>query len=260
LPSKQIGKERIWFRYHDGSEPGLLFVHGAGGNSLSWILQYRHFRGKRIIVQPDLPGHGKSTGDGRESLVAYARFLKNLVTELGLSRVVVAGHSMGGGIALEFAINYPDLVEGLVLAGTGARLTVSGRIIDLVSTNPAALPKLLSKWICAPGVSRVIIKRSIAMLEQTDPKVLQKDFEACKRLDLTPEIDRIEAPAVVITGMQDRMTPVIMGRQLTQGLPNARHVILEGAGHMVMVEKAQEFNSTMDSFLHEIAQHKFRYR
>ncbi|OHD71127.1 MAG: hypothetical protein A2W19_03995 [Spirochaetes bacterium RBG_16_49_21] len=98
----------------------LIFIHGAGNSGAAWHLQKRHFSGSRAIT---LPGHPH--GAPLESIDRYAAWLHDYIAENDFGAPVLAGQSMGGGIALSYALNYPDGLSGLVLVATGARLRVN---------------------------------------------------------------------------------------------------------------------------------------
>ena len=99
--------------------PPLVLVHGAGGSRLDWAPELRRLPDARVIAL-DLPGHGKSTAPGRNTLDAYARDVAALLDALALDRAVIVGHSMGGGVAQLLALDWPERIAGLVLLGTGA--------------------------------------------------------------------------------------------------------------------------------------------
>jgi pimeloyl-ACP methyl ester carboxylesterase len=106
----------------------ILCLHGTGCNSLHW-LKVEPPEGWQIIAV-DLPGHGRSKEDPLDSIDEYATWVRNVIIDLG-ERVLLAGHSMGGAIAQSVAYSYPDLLSGLMLACTGARLQVSPQLLDL---------------------------------------------------------------------------------------------------------------------------------
>src|SRR5512136_2181794 len=95
---------------HEGGrrlKPPLVLVHGAGSNHLFWPPDVRRLSGYRVIT-PDLPGHGKTTGPGRQSIHDYASDIREFITVVGLSRAVFVGHAMGGAICMALALDHPD--------------------------------------------------------------------------------------------------------------------------------------------------------
>jgi len=252
VPIVEFPGERIWVRAADGPEPALVFVHGAGGSSLSWIIQYRQLKGRNRIVQLDLPRHGRSGGQGRGHLVEYAEVVLGLLDALAIERAVLLGHSMGGGVIIELALRHPERVAGLVLTATGAKLGVSPLILQQIDEAPETLPALMGDWICAPGAPEEIVQRSVTMLSETAPEVLGGDFRACNILDLRPRLAEIAAPCLVVCGVEDKLTPPRYSEYLAEQIADAELLLIEKAGHMVMVEQPEAFRAGVLSFLARI--------
>ena len=249
MPTVEFADERLWVRSADGPSPPLVFVHGAGASSLSWILQYRQYRGRHRLVQVDLPGHGRSAGAGRAALPEYAAVVLGLLDALGLDRVVLFGHSMGGGIALALALAAPERLAGLVLTSTSAKLGAAPPVLRQIREAPETLPELMGPFICAPGAPAEIVERSVAMLVEAGPELLAGDLEACEIPDHRPRLAEIQVPALVVTGRQDLLTPPADAEHLAAHLPDAELRLIEGAGHMVMIETPAEYHAAVDVFL-----------
>src|SRR5574337_242258 len=109
--------------------PLLVLVHGAGGTHRHWPEEVRALPGRRVIAL-DLPGHGGSPGPAPGTVAGLARSVLGLLDALGVPGAVVAGHSMGGAVALTLALEAPARVAGLCLVGTGARLRVSPAVLQ----------------------------------------------------------------------------------------------------------------------------------
>ena len=249
MPIVEFSSERLWVRAADGPAPALVFVHGAGGSSLSWIIQYRQFKGRRRIVQLDLPGHGRSGGQGRTDLGEYAEIVTGLLDAMAIERAVLFGHSMGGAIALELALRHPERVAGLVLTATGAKLGVSPLMLQQIEQAPETLPALMGDWICAPGAPDEIVQRSVKMLTEAAPGVLANDFRACNVLDLRPRLAEITAPCLIVGGTGDLLSPPRYSEYLAEQIDDADLLLIENAGHMVMVEQPEEYRAGVQTFL-----------
>ena len=103
-----------------GSGPAILLIHGIGDNSTTWTAVQIELAQRFTVIAPDLLGHGKSDKPRADySVAAYANGMRDLLSVLGVDRVTVIGHSLGGGVAMQFAYQFPHLVERLVLVGSG---------------------------------------------------------------------------------------------------------------------------------------------
>jgi pimeloyl-ACP methyl ester carboxylesterase len=227
----------------------IIFVHGAGGNAFAWQNQRRGLdRGVNTICV-DLPGHGQSSGPNCTSIADYSHWLKRFTDSLGLTYVIVAGHSMGGGVILEAAIEYPEMLEALILVGSGARLRVSPEIFQALETDFSTAAEQLVRNCYGPGTSKKLIKWGLEHLLKELPEVVLADFRACHDFDRMDDVAQIKKPALVLCGSEDSMTPAKYSQYLAEKLQRATLRIVNGAGHMAMVEKPFEVNASILKFL-----------
>lgn len=227
----------------------IVFVHGAGGNGLLWQNQRRALdRGVNTICL-DLPGHGQSSGEGYSTVGEYSQWLIRFIQSMGLRSVVVAGHSMGGGVALEAALESPDELEALILIGSGARLKVSPKIIQGLESDFETTASKVIHQCYGPGSSDRIIKWGLEQFLGEGTEVIKEDFKACNEFDRINDIAQIKQPALVLCGGEDTMTPPKYSQYLAEHLPQAVLRIIEGAGHMVMVEDPFKVNASILKFL-----------
>jgi pimeloyl-ACP methyl ester carboxylesterase len=232
----------------------LVLIHGAGGNHLSWPPGLRRMPGKRVIAL-DLPGHGKSAGSGLTSIQGYAEALDRWLEGIGLGSVVLAGHSMGGAIALWSALEHPGRVAALVLIGTGARMRVHPELLKN-SQDEASFQRavtLVTEWSYSGQAPQSLVRLASQRLAEVPPQVLHADFLACDGFDVLGYLEQVRQPALVVCGEADRMTPLKYARYLANGLPAARLVVIQGVGHMAMLEKPQEVAAAVGSFLGGLA-------
>ena len=134
------------YRSETPSYPPLLLLHGAGGTHLNWPAEIRRLAGYEIYAV-DLPGHGKSEGHGEQTIAGYAQGIISWMDSVQLYRAFLIGHSMGGMIALQLALDSPQRVSGLGLVSSGARLPVNPELIENTansSTFLAALERIQS--------------------------------------------------------------------------------------------------------------------
>jgi pimeloyl-ACP methyl ester carboxylesterase len=227
----------------------LVFVHGSGGSHLHWNFQRRFFQESHNVVLVDLPGHGTVGGGGEDSVRAYAEHLFHLVRTLPHSTTCLVGHSLGGAIVQTFALLYPDHVEALGLVGTGARLRVLPEILTGLEHRFEQTVRMIAHHAFSREASPQLIQRGVEVMLNTPPAVLLGDFAACDRFDIMERLGEVRIPTLVICGSDDRLTPPKYSRYLAERIQNARLELIEGAGHMVMMEQPQQFNRRAMAFL-----------
>ena len=233
--------------------PPVILVHGAGGNCLSWPPGIRRLSGERVL-SVDLPGHGKSNGLGKNSIQEYSDSLVSLMDELKIEKGVVMGHSMGGGIVLQLALDHPERVSGLGLIATGARLPVSKKLIDELafpSTQSQALHHII-EWSYGPLAGENLKQLGLKKLRETRPAVLSGDLHACETFDVTERLSEIQAPTLVVCGSEDRMTPLHFSTKLAEEIPDAALQIIESTGHMLVAEQPNRLAKIMELFVNSL--------
>jgi len=230
----------------------LVFVHGSGGDHLLWNYQRRFFENSHNVVAVDLPGHGEAGSDGEDSIGAYAGHLLNLVRALPGDVYCLIGHSLGGAIIQEFTLLHPQYVEALVLVGTGARLRVLPEILEGIQQKFEETVRSICDYAFSKKASRDMIEKGIETMLQARPGVLYGDFAACDRFDIMDQVGTIRVPTLVVCGGDDMLTPPKYSQFLAEKITGARLEIIDGAGHMVMIEKPGELNSSVIEFLQSL--------
>lgn len=246
-----VAGEKIFYFHHEGnlsSRGDLVFVHGAGGSHLHWPPQLRRLAGANTYAL-DLPGHGQSEGQGRTAISAYADFVAAFLDTLGLEQVTLVGHSMGGGTALDFALRYPERLAGLVLVGSGARLRVAPAILNSIHQDFEAAVRLICDYAFGPDASEQLKRAGHRQMRQTDPDVLHSDFSACNTFDVMGRLGEIRCPALAICGTKDRLTFPKYSAYLRDHIPGAQLALIEGAGHMVMLERPKAVSQAIADFI-----------
>lgn len=230
----------------------VVFLHGAGGSHHTWRDQWAGLKGVARLVIPDLPGHAESMGDPRETVEEYAAWVADFVKEAGISKFVLAGHSMGGAIALQAAADRMKGLEALILAGTGAKLKVSPVIFNGIAGKFREFAPELVEWMMARATGPVLRDDVTKDILSTKPSTFASDFRACDGFDLRGRLDGIGVPTLVIVGDDDRLTPLRYSEYLATNIPGAVLKIIHDAGHIAMLEKSEEFNSVIAAFLHSL--------
>ena len=234
------------------SRRGVVFLHGAGGSHHTFRDQWAGLKGVARLVIPDLPGHGRSGGPPLESVDACAAWVVEFVKEIGLDRFILAGHSMGGAIALQVALGGRKGLEALVLLGTGARLRISPVIFDGIGERFREFAPELVGWMTSAASSELLREDVASDVLSTRPATFLADFHACNGFDVMNRLDAIRVPTLVISGDDDRLTPLKYGEYLAVNIPGAVLKIIHGVGHLAMLEKPTEVNAVITSFIHSL--------
>lgn len=231
----------------------LLLIHGAGGNHLHWPSEMRRLPQARVI-SVDLPGHGASPGGGEDSIDAYHERLLDLLDALELPAVVWGGHSMGGAIALAAALQSPQRVGGLLLVGSGGRLRVHPAILAHLAEGDGfeAGMAMIGERSYGPQTPPMLRSVGLSRMAEISPQVMLGDLRACDQFDVLDELEQITAPAQIICGSDDQMTPPKYSRFLAEALRRSRLDIIEGRGHMVMLEAPRQVAALVGAFLQSL--------
>jgi pimeloyl-ACP methyl ester carboxylesterase len=243
-----------------GEGRAVLLIHGLGSDHRGWEYQENDLKSHFQLVNPDLRGHGQSRGGTTDFVPArrFAEDLDTLLSHLHLNRAHVIGESMGGIIALEFVLDFPERVDRLVLVDTTPRVTeetadvvYSWREAQLAGGNEAFFRASL-----ASGFSPQWIKENPEIVEHLRQKAQSMNAEGVvaaglglATTDLSERLSEIAAPTLVIHGDSDRIINIEMGRLMNRGIKNSGFKVLKGCGHSPTVQKAKELNRLLISFL-----------
>jgi pimeloyl-ACP methyl ester carboxylesterase len=227
------------------SRHNLLLLHGAGGNHLAWPPELRRLAGAKVYAL-DLPGHGRSPGGGCRTIAAYADAVALFVSALKLPEVALAGHSMGGAIALELALRGPAWLSRLVLLGSSARLRLAPAY--LAGLEREGLRRFV-RQAYGPDAPGEMVHRGLQLLGQSSPDLLRGDFAACAAFDVAGRLGEVKTPTLVICGASDQLAPLSHSQYLREQIAGASLLIVEGAGHMVMLEEPLAVARAIAGFL-----------
>jgi len=234
----------------DPSLPAVVFIHGAGFDHSVWALQSRWFAHHGFaVLAPDLPGHGRTPGAPLKTIGEMADWIAALIAASGATTAELIGHSMGSLIALETAARHPARVSALRLIGTAVTMTVGPDLLKAAEANDHDAIDMVTIWGLGPSAEiggnlapgLWMHGGALRVLEATRPGVLFNDLAACNAYDnALAAAAKVSVPATVIIGERDMMTPAKAGKALAAALPNARTVVLRGAGHTMMTERPDE--------------------
>lgn len=258
-----------------GEGPALVLVHGVAGSFENWREVIEPLARTHTVIAPDLPGHGASVGGaGDYSLGALAAGLRDLLVTLGKERVTLVGHSLGGGVAMQFSYQFPEMVERLVLVssgGLGPEVSLVLRAAALPGADPfIALTADVGRRVAPPiarGLSALGLQPNADVAEVlrgygtlVDPERRASFLATIKavigtggqRIAATDRLYLAEAvPTLIVWGEDDRIIPVKHGEDAHRHVPGSRLEIFEGVGHLPQVEAPLRFVRTLEGFIAE---------
>jgi pimeloyl-ACP methyl ester carboxylesterase len=277
LASEEVVLHGHRVRFHRaGTGPLLVLLHGIASTADTWAPVATGLARCHTVLAPDLLGHGESAKPrGDYSLGAYASGVRDLMTALGHDRATVVGHSLGGGIAMQFAYQYPERVERLVLissGGLGREVHVLLRAATLPGSE-AVMALMGGGWARAAGgaVSSALgrvglragedlagIASGIASLGDAEARAA---FAHTVRAAIDPRGQRISAvdrlylaaelPTLIVWGERDPMIPAAHGRAAHEAMPGSRLEVFAGAGHFPHREQPDRFVVLLERFIAE---------
>ncbi|TFG28158.1 alpha/beta hydrolase [Candidatus Thorarchaeota archaeon] len=228
--------------------PTIILIHGSGGSSATWFMQLRGLSDEFQVVAIDLNGHGKSPDRSEQNTTeSYLEDIEEIVRKY--DRPVIGGHSMGGMLAQLFALRFPDLIRGIILVGTGARLRVASFIFDTIDNNFEEYVEGASNFMFYEHASKELIEASKHEIRKCKPAIIRRDFAACNGFDIMETVSEIAHPTLIIVGEQDIMTPVKYSQYLHDNIPNSKMHVIPKAGHSVMLEQSYEFNTHVKEWM-----------
>jgi len=264
LKTMTLHGDRVAYR-DEGAGEVLLLVHGMGGSSNSWSGVIPLLAKKYRVIAPDLLGHGESDKPrGDYSVGAFAVLLRDLLDSLDVTRVTVIGHSLGGGIAMQFAHQHRQYCERIVLVSSGGFGGDVGRVLRLLSLpgSELVLPLIASRHaVLAGNALRALMGSSDRF--KARPSLSNRDNRQAFLRTLRSVVDfRGQAvsalnrlcfhgvlPALIISGDQDRVIPVEHARAAHQTLPNSRLHIMSGVHHHPPTERPEAVARLIDDFV-----------
>jgi pimeloyl-ACP methyl ester carboxylesterase len=256
-----------------GSGPLLLLIHGIAGSVENWQEVIEPLAQRHTVLAPSLPGHGESApGAGDYSLGALAAGLRDLLVALGQERATLVGHSLGGGVAMQFAYQFPELTERLVLVssgGLGAEVSAVlraatlpgadlfiGASAALGATVGSKVTRVLAAVGLRPTADVAEVARGYTSLVNHDRRVA---FLATLRSVVGTGGQRVSArdrfylaegmPVLIIWGARDRIIPARHAENAHAAIPGSRLEIFENVGHLPQLEAPGRFITVLEQFV-----------
>jgi pimeloyl-ACP methyl ester carboxylesterase len=238
----------------DGGQGELpvVLAHSLAGNAAQWAHQLEHLRKTRRAVAFDFRGHGASDppGDHDYTLAGLAGDIAAVVDALSLPRFVLAGHSMGGGVALVYAGTHPDQVAGLFLLdpiGDGKQIPAREAAAFVEQLDANYEPAIQGYWTQIAGPDPVVRERLLADLRATPRETVSQVLRNVMRFDPDPALAGYPGPILsVVTPQNDQSFSL---HRLDNGFP---HRTVTGTGHWIQLDQPDEMNRILDEFLESV--------
>ncbi len=229
--------------------PTLLFIHGSGESSILWDAQVGALADQFNTVAIDLPGHGASDGPGMDSVENYTRAVVAFMERGAIPSPVPCGLSIGGAIVQQMLLDYPNRMEAGILVSTGARLKVMPQIFEAIEKDYGQF-LAMSRMLAASEKSAAdLLDPLMRDTARCSPRVTVGDFRACDHFDVMSRLAEITLPVLIISADDDKLTPPKYSDFLEKNISGAVRCRIEGAGHVVPVEKPEEVNAAITGFL-----------
>lgn len=246
--------------------PPVVLIHGHPFNRSMWDPQadVLALAGHRVVAA-DLRGYGESEAvPGITLLEDFARDIAAVMDQLGLERAVIGGLSMGGQIAMEFHRLFPERVLALVLADTFPEAeTAEGKVFRnsladrlLAEGMGGYADEVIDKMVAPYNITALpeAARHVLAMMRSTSPEGAAAALRGrAERPDYRESLAQLAVPALVVVGTDDTYTPVAVAESMAEGIPDATLVVIEGAAHMPNLERPDDFNAALRTFLDSVA-------
>lgn len=263
-----LGEHRVVYLTNDretGRET-LVLVHGFGGSKDNWVRMAAHLSSDYNLVIPDLIGHGDSSvgAEADYSIEAQARLLTELMDALDTGPVHMAGNSMGGGITAWFASRYPDRVRSIALYDPAGSFRYPSELDEQLAAgnNPLVVREsgdfrrlmefVLEQRPYVPGILISVMEREAIARQQTLDRVFEAILGSSGEHSLESVLGNIPVPALVVWGREDRVLHPDNAQVFESLIPDARRVMLDGVGHVPMLEVPEVSAGLMREFVDEV--------
>lgn len=235
----------------------LVLIHGIGGSADDWESQIPFFSSHCRVIVPDLPGCGRSPKTGRYTIPAFANDVWATLDRLGVAEANLVGHSMGGAVALQMAVDAPHRVPRLIIADTLASFEIDStkkfalywyRLLAVKLLGPAWLSRAVAMKLFPEPEHADTRQRVADRNALNDKEVYLKTIRSIRGWTVMDRLERLSMPTLVLAADQDYF-PVSDVQVLTDALPQARLEVFKGAHHHLPLECSERFNQVVLAFL-----------
>ncbi len=239
----------------DPKKETIVFLHGSGLSHIVWSLTEQFFSNKNFnVLSIDLPGHGNSDGPCLDTIEKIADWLEQVFISLNLEKLTLVGHSQGCLEILEYASKYKNRLKKIVFIGGSNKMPVHSDLIDLAKNGDSDAVKLMMKW-GYEGSKKFIGGNPVEKIIQSPRdirEILAVDLVACNNYKNGSDAAKsIECPSLFIFGSLDKMVNLEEGKKFSNLVKNPTVHVIEGCGHMIMIEKAFEMRDKVLEFLNK---------
>jgi pimeloyl-ACP methyl ester carboxylesterase len=237
----------------DYNKETIIFLHGSGLSHIVWSLVEQFFSNKNFnVLSIDLPGHGNSEGPCLHTIEEITDWLEKVFIKLKLEKVILVGHSQGCLEMLEYSNKYRSRLKKLVFIGGSYKMPVNKDLIDLAENGDTDAVKLMMKW-CYEDSKKFIGGNPIKRIIQSPrdiSEILGVDLVACNNyVNGSNAVKTIDCPTMFVFGALDKMVNIEVGKKFANMVDNSSTHIIDGCGHMIMIEKAFEMREKVLEFL-----------
>jgi pimeloyl-ACP methyl ester carboxylesterase len=233
----------------DPAKSTIVFIHGAGGSSAFWSAQVQGLVARVNTVALDLPGHGRSGGNGKTKIEDYVQAAADFIKQVDIPTPVPCGLSMGGAITQQLLLDFRDLFKAGILISTGARLKVAPAIFEAIENDYSGFVDIIGKLAASKKTDPGLVQTFKDELAGCKPEIVQGDFQACNRFNIIDRLPSIDTPVLVMSAQDDKLTPPKNADILEKTIKTAARAHIMDAGHVVPIEKSAQVNQAILEFL-----------
>ncbi len=261
MPAIDIS-EHVCIHYEEvnpAGSPPVLLLHGLGSAGADWLFQFEALSGAGFrVLAPDLRGFGRSSAPPEVTVKAMADDMALFLQKLNAHPAHVVGISMGGTVALQLALDHPELVGKLVLVNTFARMKLASlrdalylftRLLLSSFMGPEKQAEMVARRVFPRPEHETLRKNLRQRILHTNPCSYRSALKSLQKFDVFHRLGELKMPVLVVTGAEDTTVPPRVQEEMARAIPGAQHVIVERSGHGVIADNPEAFNKILLEFL-----------